>query len=190
MSTLAMTEKKRMHPKKFAMWVGIVGMVMMFAALTSAYIVRRAAGDWMNFKLPDEFFISTALIISSGVLLQLAHRAFTKGRENLYKTFIVLSFALGIGFLATQYAAWNVLNENGVYMQSNPSSSFLFLITGLHALHVLAGIGALTAALIGAFRFKFAVTPKRKLHLELILIFWHFVDVLWIYLLVFFIIQQ
>lgn len=180
----------RMHPKKFAMWVGIVSMIMSFAALTSAYIVRRAASNWMDFELPQEFFTSTAVIIISSLTLHGANKAFEQGKESMFKILLILSLVAGLGFVVMQYAGWNALSEKEIFVNTNPSSSFLYLLTALHVFHVLGGIIALLIAVFSAFLRKFEISPRRKLNLELVTIYWHFVDVLWIYLLVFFIVQQ
>lgn len=181
----------RIHPKKFALWVGMVGIIMMFTALTSAYIVRRAAGNWLDFKLPNLFFWNTGVIVLSSIVLHLAYKSWSAGNQTRFKTFLISGFLLGILFVGLQYEAWMQLYDLNITLQRNASGSFLYLITGIHALHVIGGVAALTVLLIFALRRQLIeVTPKRKLRWELILTYWHFVDFLWIYLLVFFLIQQ
>jgi cytochrome c oxidase subunit 3 len=185
------TAIKRIHPQKFALWLGLTGVVMFFAAFTSAYIVRRAAGNWQDIALPQAFFYSTAAIVVSSLLLHSSYKAFIQEKIQAYRMFLVAGFAFGMLFVILQYQGWLVLNELGVFIHTNQSSSFLFLITGVHVLHVLGGIAALIVALVYAFKKGFqAVTPQRKLRLELIFTYWHFVDILWVYLLIFFIVQQ
>ena len=181
----------KIHPQKFALWIGMTGMVMLFAAITSAYIVRRSAGNWQDFTLPSAFFTSTIAIVLSSIVLHLSYKAFVAEKRSLYKTFLVLGFFLGILFVILQYQGWLQLNDIGIFVATNQSASFLFLITGFHIVHVLGGIGALIIALVYGLNNKYQrPTPRRKLRLELIFTYWHFVDVLWIYLFVFLLAQQ
>ena len=107
----------------------------------------------------------------------------------MYKLLLVLGSILGVLFLVTQYKGWMDLNAMGVFLDGNPSGSFVYAISGLHAAHVLGGIATLIMALVHAFGLKFKVTDKRKTRFQLTLIYWHFVDILWIYLLCFMIFQ-
>lgn len=182
---------KRIHPKKFALWVGLTSVVMLFAALTSAYIVRRSAGNWQDFALPSAFFYSTAAILASSVALHLSYKAFVAGKAQAYKLFLSLGFGLGMLFVILQYQGWLQLQDIGILVSTNQSASFVYLITAFHVAHVLGGIAALLVAMVYAFRKGSQnVTPRRKLRLELIFTYWHFVDILWVYLLVFFLAQQ
>lgn len=184
------TNTKRIHPKKFALWVGLVGMVMLFAALTSAYIVKRAGKGWEDIPLPDMFYYSTAVMVVSSITLHVAYISFKRANAQLYKTLLIVSFILGVLFVLLQYLGWEQLRATKIYVETNPSSSFLYLLTGLHAAHVLAGIAAIAVSLTTALIQKFNVHPKRILRLELVVTFWHFLDVLWIYLLIFLLVQQ
>lgn len=182
--------QSKIHSHKFALWVGIATIIMMFGAFTSAYIVRRASGNWYEFKLPDIFFYNTLVILASSVTLHLAYRAFIKGMERPYKTLLMLTFLLGISFVVIQYQGWKALTAMGATFTANPSSSFVYVISGVHAAHVLGGISALIVAMVHAFYLPYKPTPRRKLRLELVLHYWHFVDALWVYLVVFFLIQS
>jgi cytochrome c oxidase subunit 3 len=148
------------------------------------------AGNWYEFKLPDIFFYNTLVILASSVTLHLAYRAFIKGMERPYKTLLMLTFLLGISFVVIQYQGWKALTAMGATFTANPSSSFVYVISGVHAAHVLGGISALIVAMVHAFYLPYKPTPRRKLRLELVLHYWHFVDVLWVYLVVFFLIQS
>lgn len=181
---------ERIHPKKFALWIGIVSMLMLFAALTSAYIVRKGAGNWFVFKMPDAFFYSTAVIVASSITLHGAYIAFKDEKKLLYRSLLVLTTILGIAFIMLQKMGWSEMQANGVYLSTNPSASFMYMLTGFHVAHVFAGIAALFLAVFHAFSLPFQVTQRRVLRLELTLTFWHFLDVLWVYLLLFFLIQQ
>ncbi len=182
--------RSKIHPQKFALFVACASMMMMFAGLTSAYIIRQAAGNWLEFTLPRLFYINTGVILLSSVLLQASYIAFERENALLYRVLMALGFITGLAFLVLQYQAWQVMDLNGVRFDGNPSGSFVYVLSGIHALHLLGGMAALVVALMHAFLLPVRFTPRRKLRFELTLIFWHFVDVLWIYLLLFFILQQ
>lgn len=190
---VALTEKRyrnKIHPHKFALLVACASVVMMFAALTSAYIVRQAQGNWLEFKMPGMFLYSTVVILISSVTLQAAYFSFIKEKEQVYKGLLISTFILGISFLILQYQGWLALFDIGVEFNGNPSGSFVYVISGLHAAHVLGGIAVLFVALVHALSLKFKVTSVRKRRIELTLIFWHFLGFLWIYLFMFFQLQQ
>jgi len=182
--------KNKIHSKKFALWVACASITMMFAAFTSSYLVRRAAGNWLEFPLPTMFYYSTIVIVLSSIFLHLGYRAFKAGRELAYKRFLGLAFISGFVFVLLQYAGWIALQEMGVAINTNPSGSFVYVISGVHAAHVLGGIAALAVALLHAFMLPFKVTAARTLRFELTLTYWHFVDVLWVYLFIFFLFQS
>lgn len=182
-------KRNKIHPKKFALIVACGSMMMMFAAFTSAYIVRQAAGNWLEFRLPDVFLMSTVVILLSSLTLHSSYLAFKKGKAGSYKLLLLISLFLGIGFILLQYQGWLALTEIGVELTTNPSGSFVYVISGVHAAHVLGGIAALLVAVLHAYTLPYKVTPQRKLRFEMTLIFWHFVDLLWVYLLIFFTMQ-
>ncbi len=178
------------HPQKFALWAALGSIAMMFASLTSAYVVRRGAGNWLEFQIPKVFFISTLVLLLSSFTLHRSFVRFKDGQEYEYKAFLVMTFVLGIAFILLQYQGWQRLNSYGIELKGNPSGSFFYVISGLHVAHILGGIAALATALIHAFGLPFKVTATRKHRFELVCHYWHFVDILWIYLLSFMIIQQ
>jgi len=177
--------RNRVHPWMFALWVSFASIIMMFGALTSAYIVKSSAGEWLEFPIPSEFFISTAVLLLSSVTLHIAYHSFKNERELPYKVLLPVSFVLGIVFVTMQFYGWNALFAMGVDLKANVSGSFFYLISGLHAAHILGGVAAITVAIIHAFSLPFIVTEKRKLRFRLVLHYWHFVDILWIYLFAF-----
>lgn len=181
--------RNKIHPHKFTLWVGIGSIIMMFASMTSAYVVRRAAGNWLEFKLPDVFFLSTAVIVASSVTLHFSYRAFKKGQEQVYKMLLLTTTLLGLCFVVLQYKGWLDMDAIGATFTANPSSSFIYVISGMHAAHVLGGIGALLTALTHAYYLPFKPTAQRVMRFQLTLNYWHFVDVLWVYLLVFLLLQ-
>lgn len=183
-------EKNQLNsgPVKFVMWVFIVSIVMMFAGLTSGYIVRKAEGNWVQFNLPSMFWYTTAAILLSSLALYWASRAAKRQNSGTQKAGLWIALILGIFFVIGQYIAWKQLVAQGIYLTGNPSGSFLYIISGLHALHIIAGLFFLLAGLIGAY--KGISQPKNMLRMELASIFWHFVDILWIYLFVFLLLNQ
>ncbi len=192
MDAIVATEYRRskIHPKKFALGVACASILMMFAAFTSAYIVRQAAGNWLEFRLPDIFYINTLVILLSSAAVHGSYLSFKRGKTQAYRVLLVITLILGLAFLVLQYQGWLALTAIGVELTTNPSGSFVYVISGVHAAHILGGIAALLVAIIHAFALPHKVTPARKLRFEMTLIYWHFVDFLWVYLLIFFTLQQ
>jgi len=182
--------QSKIHPHKLALWVAIGSIIMMFAAFTSAYVVRRAAGNWLEFKLPDIFMVNTAVILLSSITIHMAYAGFKQGKEQRYKGLLIATFILGLAFVVLQYKGWEALTAIGATFTVNPSSSFIYVISGLHAAPVLGGIADLTVALTHAYVLPYKPTLRRKQRFELVVHYWHFVDILWIYLMVFFMIQS
>ncbi len=181
--------RNKIHPLKFALWVGCASLAMMFGGFTSAYVVRQAAGNWLEFQMPSIFLVSTSVIILSSITLQLSYYFFKKEQTTLYRGLLIATFALGILFIVLQYLGWQELAARGVELRRNPAGDFVYLVSGVHAAHVLGGLAVLAVALVHAFRLK-KFTPKRKLRLELTLTYWHFVGLLWVYLVVFYWLQN
>lgn len=172
-----------MHPKKFALWLFIVTIFMIFAALTSAYIVRRADGNWLIFELPNLFLVTTCIILVSSGTMHWAYRAVKKDNLEAAKLAIVITTVLGISFLAGQFLAWGELVKNSIHLVGNPSGSFVYIISGLHGLHIVGGVVFLIVVLISIFQYK--VHSKNLLRVEMCATYWHFLDGLWLYLFVF-----
>ncbi len=183
------TRRNKIHPQKFALWISFASSMMVFMAFTSAYLVRQGQGNWLEFKLPDVFFLNTFIILASSITLHTAYNQFLKRNFSNYKTLLVVTFLLGIGFLIGQYVGWVQLANSGVPLTLNPSGDFIYVISGAHAMHIIGGLTAICIAMVHAFALPDSVTPLRKLRLEMTLSFWHFVDFLWLYLLVFIILQ-
>lgn len=181
--------QRGIHPPLFALWVAMASMVMMFGSLTSAYIVRQAAGNWLEFRIPDVFFLSTAAILASSAALHGSFRAFKSGNGGVYKWLLVSSLVLGMAFIVLQYQGWMELYGIGVVLDGNPGGSFFYVISGIHAAHVIGGLFALTVACLHAFTLAFKPTEKRRRRFQLVLHYWHFVDFLWLYLFLFLLIQ-
>jgi cytochrome c oxidase subunit 3 len=181
--------RNKIHPIKFTLWVACASITMMFAAFTSAYIVRQAAGNWLEFQLPRMFYLSTAIIVLSSVALHASYLAFLRGWAQAYRALLLGALVLGLAFLVSQYQGWLALRAIGVELTTNPSGSFIYVISGVHAAHILGGIAAILIAVLHAFALPYKVTPARKLRFELTWTYWHFVDILWLYLLLFFTLQ-
>jgi cytochrome c oxidase subunit III len=167
------------------MWVALAGVLMMFTALTSAYIVRaNTSNDWRALPAPRLLWVSTGLIIFSSLTFEIARRALKQGRAGAYQRLLLLTVLLGLGFLASQWMAWRELVGQGVYLASNPHSSFFYVLTGAHALHLLGGILALDFLLLRSRRKNYAGASgaKRRAATGAVALYWHFMGGLWIYL--------
>ncbi len=181
---LVMNEQnKRIHPHKFTLWVGIGSIVMMFAGLTSAYIVKRNLANWITFDLPVIFWYSTAVIIVSSITIMLARNYFKQRAMFKYRQMLMATMFLGILFIAMQCIGFTQLWNNGITLTKNVSFSFLYIIVGLHAVHVVAGAIALIVIFLKAFSSK--TRMYSEIPIEMMNIYWHFVDFLWIYLFIF-----
>ncbi len=190
MENVLVNKRNKIHPHKFALWASMASITMMFAAFTSAYIVKQAAGNWLEFSMPMAFYISTLVIICSSITLQISFRSFKDGSESRYKIFLTLTFILGLLFVFLQYQGWTELYKIGVDLKGNVSGSFFYLLSGIHALHVLGGIAALIVAQLHAFTLTYKITDVRINRFDLVLNYWHFVDFLWLYLFLFLLISK
>ena len=168
-------------------WVGVAGICMTFAALTSALVVRQgAAMDWRHFSLPWVLYLNTAVLFGSSFALEVARQrvaAFARGlqpRRAVPLRWLYLTLGLGLLFVAGQYAAWVQLRAQGLYLATNPSSAFFYVLTAMHALHVLGGLGGLTLVIS---RLSRHLPTLRRSTLDTASYYWHFMDVLWLYLL-------
>ncbi|MDR3679664.1 MAG: cytochrome c oxidase subunit 3 [Flavipsychrobacter sp.] len=188
MSMTQQVERKKIHPHKFALYVAMGSIVMMFAGLTSAYIVREAQGNWVYYKLPAIFWVSTFTILLSSVTMHLGVRAFKNREMPKYRSLITTTLLLGVLFGVFQYIGFTQLYAHNIKVNGNPSESFLFIITGLHLVHILGGIIALLIVFFRAFRTRIKIYNATGL--EVVASYWHFADVLWIYLFVFFLANQ
>lgn len=179
------TQRKKLHPHKFTLWVAIASIVMMFAGLTSAYIVKGSLPNWSTIQIPKMFYYSTAVILLSSVTIQMALKAFKERHMQQYRRMITVTAVMGILFIVLQLVAFSQLWDRGVQFTGSGAGQFLYIIFGLHALHVIGGVVALLVIFLKAFSAK--VRNYDPISIELASTYWHFVDLLWIYLLVFFI---
>jgi cytochrome c oxidase subunit 3 len=176
---------------RVGIWVAIASIVMLFTALTSAYIVRMASSnDWTPLRMPKVLWLSTAVILISSVTIEISKRSLKRARNSQYGMWLTLTAILGVVFVGSQYAAWRNLAGQGVYMATNPHSSFFYLFTAVHGLHVLGGLLALAYLLLRTRRKRETVKGelRRIGAAEAATVYWHFLDGLWIclFLLLFF----
>lgn len=180
-------DNKKLHPYKFTLWVAIASILMMFAGLTSAFIVKSNLVGWRQITMPKVFWVSTAVIVLSSVTIQWALRSFRQRERKAYRTLIAVTFGLGMLFIALQWIGFNQLWLQGIQFTGvSGAGQFLYVIFGLHALHVIGGVITLIVMLYKAFFGK--VKLYSAVPVEIAATYWHFVDLLWIYLLVFFIV--
>ena len=177
-------QRKKIHPHKFIMWVAIGSILMMFAGLTSAYIVKSNQAGWKEVVMPKIFWISTAVILLSSLTMQMALRSFKQREMQRYRLLMATTLLLGIAFVILQVTGFLQLWDQQVTLTGSGAGQFLYVIFGLHALHVLGGVIALMIMFVKAFfgRTKF----YGAIPVEVMKTYWHFVDALWIYLFVFF----
>ncbi len=156
---------------------------MLFMSLTSAYIVRQAEGNWLYFELPTLFLISCAVIIVSSVSMQLGYWAAKKDQFNKIKIYVAITTVLGLTFLVLQYFGWKDMVAHSVHLVGNPSGSFIYIITGLHGLHIVSAIVYLLIVLNSASKLK--ISSGNMTQMEMCTTYWHFLGLLWLYLFVF-----
>lgn len=180
-------QEKKSRAKKMMLWFGIVSLIMAFAGWTSAYIVSSKRKDWLeSIELPQAFFLSTIIIVLSSLTYIFARNAVKKDKSKMATNWLLMTLGLGIGFIVLQFYGFSQMLENGYYFTgptSNIKMSYIFLIAFVHILHVVAGLISLLVVLFQHVRGKYSST--NFLGLELGATFWHFLDILWIYLVLF-----
>jgi cytochrome c oxidase subunit 3 len=185
MDIVSTQQRNKIHPHKFTMWVAIGAIIMMFAGLTSAYIVKSGQANWVGVRTPNVFWYSTAVIIISSVTIQAALRSFKQKAMAQFRMLLLLTLILGLVFVFLQWTGFKIMWNSGVKFEGAGAGQFLYVIFGLHALHVLGGVVALI--IITAQQYFSKMRSYNATPVEVMSTYWHFVDVLWIYLLVFFI---
>ena len=160
---------------------------MAFAAFTSAFVVRRGiSNDWVALPLPPIVWANTAVLLGSSLLLELARRSLKSGRRTAFNRYWTAGTVLGSLFLLGQALAWRQLNAAGIFVSTNPSSSFFYLLTAAHGLHILGGLTALVYVDVQALRLQLG--PGKRTAVDVSALFWHFVDGLWLYLMALFLV--
>jgi len=177
----------RGEPTRTGIWVALSAIAMMFAALTSALYVREgAATDWHHIVLPPILWFNTLALIASSITLEVARRrvaSFMRGQESSRSgpmLWLNVTLALGLVFVVGQYLAWLKLRSEGLYLPTNPNSSFFYVFTGVHVVHVLGGLGGLSRVIL---KFRGTARPLRRSTIDATSYYWHFMGMLWIYLL-------
>ncbi|MDC0637763.1 MAG: cytochrome c oxidase subunit 3 [Flavobacteriaceae bacterium] len=190
MNTAVMNEfEQKSRAKKMLLWFSMVSLGMSFAGLTSAYVVSKERADWLeNLQIPSAFFVSLILILVSSLTMEWAKRSIKQGANQIGMWALLTTWLLGVGFVATQYFGFSQIYNDFGFAFTGPTSSiaytFIFLIAVVHLAHIFGALIALTVVIYNHFKQRY--TPTNTLGLELAILFWHFVDVLWIYLFLFF----
>jgi cytochrome c oxidase subunit 3 len=185
MAEAVSTQRKKIHPHKFTLWIGIGSIIMMFAGLTSAYIVKGSMGNFPDMQMPQIFYYSTAVMLISSFTMQWALKSFKERGMQQYRRLITVTVILGMGFIAMQIIGFSHLWNSGTKLKGpTGSGQFLYVIFGLHAVHVLGGVIALLVMFIKAFSAR--IRNYNPVPVEVVSTYWHFVDLLWVYLFVFF----
>jgi len=166
---------------RITVWILLAAIVMMFVALASSYIILSGNSEWQPVRMPRAFMFSTGLILISSVTMTAARRSLQRGQSRKYQGWLLLTLLLGAAFLACQYAGWKQLVSAGAFISGNPHSSFYYLFTGAHGVHLLGGLTALAyltgrsgRVLVGEAR------EKRSAATDGVALYWHFMDGLWV----------
>jgi len=191
MSTIS-AQRQKIHPHKLLLWIAIASICMMFGGWTSAFLVRKAQGNWLLFTMPLSFWISTFVVLASSVTMHFSVKEFKNRNMAKYKTLISITAILGVLFMVLQFAGFYEMHRAGINLSSTAegvSGSFIYVISGVHLLHMLGGVIALIIVFI-TVNFRRRTKIYSSTGLEILSTYWHFVDVLWIYLFLFFFINQ
>ena len=177
-------EEKNKRAKKMMLWFGIISLIMSFAGLTSAFIVSSSREDWLqDFVLPEAFTISLVLIIVSSITFILAKKALKSNNRKATTIFLLITLTLGIGFIISQFLGFSQIIESGYNFTgptSNITMSYIYIIAVAHIAHVIVGLISLIVVIYNHFKQRY--NSQNMLGLELAATFWHFVDILWVYL--------
>ncbi|MAO10920.1 MAG: cytochrome oxidase subunit III [Flavobacteriaceae bacterium] len=181
-------EHKIKRAKKMMLWFGIISLSMSFAGLTSAYVVSKERPDWLtDFQIPQAFYISLAVILVSSITIHLAKKAIAKEQNKKGMLFLIATLLLGGAFILFQFRGFSQIIANGYYFtgsESTITTSFIYLVVLLHITHVSAALISLLVVIYNHYKLKYK--NGKTLGIELAATFWHFVDILWIYLFLFF----
>jgi len=186
-----MAPELKERSRKFLLWIALVSIAMMFAGLTSGYIVRRQTGTWLKFDLPFTFWVSSALILISSITMNWSVQLIRKNEVKALPNAVLITFLLGIGFGVCQFISWHTLISENIYftgVSSSASASYLYILCALHLCHILGGLIALAVVYFKSFREKY--TAENHLGIKLCATYWHFLDGLWIYLFLFMLIMR
>ncbi len=183
------TSEKDIIRRKTAMpmlALAIGSMIMLFAGLTSAIVVRHAEGNWLKFDMPRAFYISTAVILFSSFIMNMAVISIKSGQNKRASLLLFATFLMGLSFAFIQFSGWAALYSQNVYFagrSSNASGSFFYVLTWLHLMHMVGGLISLLVSSYNANKGNY--TPENYIGLKLTSVFWHFLGILWVYLFLF-----
>jgi len=174
---------RRISPTRYytGIAIGIISVLMFFMALASAFLVRKGSADWVPVHIPTLLWFNTGVLVVSSGTLELARKRLARADLLGFQRFWLITTVLGFAFLAGQVVAWRLLVGQGIYLASNPASSFFYIFTGAHGLHLLGGVGALIYV---AKRNYDRAKITRIVAAEITSYYWHFMDALWLFLLV------
>ncbi|MFQ5740839.1 MAG: heme-copper oxidase subunit III [Acidobacteriota bacterium] len=167
---------------QLGLWALLATLTMLFAGFTSAYLVRRAGLDWQAISIPSLLWFNTGVLLLSSLTIEVARGALRRGRTAALKGGLLATTVLGLAFLAGQLFAWQQLAAQGVYLPTSPHSSFFYMLTAVHGLHLVGGLAALLYALSRVWSARW--TAAEPTGVNLCATYWHFVDGLWLYLFV------
>jgi cytochrome c oxidase subunit III len=185
---------QRREPYSFMLWLAVFGIALVFLALSSVYSTRFGNANWgMAFKLPKIFWLSTGVILLSSFSLHFANQALQKEHFGRFRALLIGTLGLGILFIVLQILGWREMIQMGILLKNSLAGAFLYLISGLHILHIVGGLVYLFITIIQTLRhrsyvdaFVYSVNPPNQLRLQLVTRYWHFVDILWLCLFIFF----
>ena len=179
--------EKHNRAKKMMLWFGIISLIMSFAGWTSAFVVSSTREDWLrDFQLPNAFIISTVIVVISSFTFLMAQKALKNNERQMTTLWLLVTFALGIGFITNQFIGFNQIIDMGYNFTgptSNITMSYIYLIAMVHIVHVIAGLVCILVVIYNHFKQKY--NADNMLGFELAATFWHFIDILWIYLFLF-----
>ncbi|MEQ8880027.1 MAG: cytochrome c oxidase subunit 3 [Cyclobacteriaceae bacterium] len=179
---------RSVNPKKFAMWLFIITVAMLFAALTSAYLVKQSEGNWPEIVFPSLFNTTSVIIVLSSISLHFAYLAAKRNNLLQIRVGLTVTSLLAIAFIIGQYMSWGQLISQDVFFVGHPAGSFIYVFTGLHAVHLIGGLIFLAIVLYNAFNYK--VHSKSLNQLEMCVTYWHFLGGLWLYLYLFLVLNN
>lgn len=176
-------DERRFSKDKYRImtWIALAAIVMMFVALASAYIVLSGGDGWQPIRMPRTFIMSTGLILTSSITMEVARRRLHHEDGRKYARWMLITLALGFAFVGSQFVGWKQLVAQGVFLSGNPHSSFFYLFTGAHGIHLLGGIVALSYLALRARRAIFGLRTEKTLAVtDAVSLYWHFMDGLWV----------
>ncbi|MEQ9403714.1 MAG: cytochrome c oxidase subunit 3 [Cyclobacteriaceae bacterium] len=179
---------RSMNPQKFALWLFLASVVIIFMAFSSAYIVKKSVGDWVYVDFPSLFRWTSVVIVASSISMHYAYLSAKRNNIKSIRISLLITAILAIVFVVGQFKAWGQLVDGGFHFVGNPASSFIYVFTGLHIVHLFGALVFLGIVLTNSFQFR--VHSKNMLRIEMCATFWHFLGGLWLYLYLFLILNN